>query len=105
MFDANYMAKKEELDRSCAQREWTIEGRIGGKNVGKEKERQAKNEMIDDLMEKSKPKGRRREEWESSASSSSSSCYSDSEGRGERRERENETKKKEKEVKKMEKLL
>ena len=36
--------KKEELDRSCAQREWTIEGRVGGKNVGKEKERQTKNE-------------------------------------------------------------
>ena len=44
MFDENYMAKKEELDRSRAQREWTIEGRVGGKNVGKEKERKAKSE-------------------------------------------------------------
>ena len=43
MFDENYMAKKEELDRSFAQRKWTIEGRVGGKNVGK-KERQAKSE-------------------------------------------------------------
>ena len=44
MLNENYMAKKEELDRPCAKREWTIEGRVGGKNVRKEKERQAKNE-------------------------------------------------------------
>ena len=55
------MAKKEELYSSRAQREQTIEGRVGGKNVGKEKEKQAKNKMIDDLMKKPKPKGRRRE--------------------------------------------
>ena len=44
MFDENYMAKKEELNWSWAQRECTIEGRVGGKNVGKEKERQTKSE-------------------------------------------------------------
>ena len=44
MFDENYMAKKEELDRSCAKREWTIEGRVGGKNVGKKGEQAAGQE-------------------------------------------------------------
>ena len=44
MFNEYYMEKKEELDRPCTKRGWTIEGRVGGKNVRKEKERQAKNE-------------------------------------------------------------
>ena len=44
MFDENYMAKNEELDIGHVLGEWTIEGRAGGKNVGKEKERQRKSE-------------------------------------------------------------
>ena len=44
MFNENYMAKKEELDRPCAQRGWAVEGRVGGKDARKKKERQTKSE-------------------------------------------------------------
>ena len=54
---------------------------LEGRMLGKKRRGRPRVKMIDDLMGKSKPKGRRREEWESSPSSSSSSCSSDSEGR------------------------
>ena len=40
IFNKRYMTKKEKLDRPCAQKRWTVEGRAGGKNVRKEKDRQ-----------------------------------------------------------------
>jgi len=30
------MPKEDELDRICAERGWTVEGRVGGKTVGEE---------------------------------------------------------------------
>ena len=79
MFNETYMAKKEELDRPCGQRGWAVEGRVGGKDARKEKESRPREKMMDDLMEKPKPNGRRREERESSPFSASPSCSSDSE--------------------------
>ena len=34
MFDQNDMSKEEELDRTCAERGWVIEGCDGGENDG-----------------------------------------------------------------------
>ena len=46
MFDENYMAEKEELDRACAQRGRITEERSGGKADGKEKEGKTKNKNV-----------------------------------------------------------
>ena len=59
---------------------------LEGRMFGMKRRGRLRVKMMDNLMGKSKPKGRRREEWESSPSSPSSSCSSDSEARREREE-------------------
>ena len=46
MFVENYMAKKKELNRTCAQRGRIVEERAGGKDDGKEKEGETKNKNV-----------------------------------------------------------
>ena len=46
MFDEDFVAKKEELDRTCAQRGRIVEERAGGKDDGKEKEGETKNKNV-----------------------------------------------------------
>ena len=50
MFNRNYTPKEEKLDNTCAEREWTVEGRVRRKNVRESSSRQAEGKMLDDLM-------------------------------------------------------
>lgn len=50
------MAKKEELVWTHAQRECTVEGRVGGKTQGKKGRGRPRATMVDDLIKDSRPK-------------------------------------------------